>query len=520
MSVVEQRDQEEPEVRLIDDDVTNELDEPMKPEDQKVKEMRTKDLLQTSQRTRRTRSPLSLFREDFSQIKEEFLKVFREDKPVSSTLDLLKDDLSQLKEDVTSVFSSYKDKETKCADPKSSQTAEKTMNPLSVLKDDFSSIFRIGLTLDRDTAKEDSSKIKVSNPDRTDERSMSLIRGDQKTSKEAENNQGGKEAPSEVSEEQIEEGLSGHLSETVHTENVTDEPEQSEEDVSVSQGETESVSETQQSEEVIPSAQTVESTAEQRCDSDEWNDDFSVVSEEDEKINDEEEEKEEEEPAKTLSWESLSSVVSLFNLRDRNKNTRDDDGGDLWPVKNFACYLTFDPNTANSELHLTDGNRNATRVWSDYRPSDHPDRFKRCPQLLCREGLLDSAYWEVVWSGGADIGVTYNNISRDGDTPSCLLGHNERSWSLECSEGNYTPCHDNKRFKSSSPRPFTHRVGVYLDWSAGALSFYCISKDNMVHLHTFTSTFSEPLYPGFWVWAYDGSVSLRQVELDWERLLQ
>jgi len=182
--------------------------------------------------------------------------------------------------------------------------------------------------------------------------------------------------------------------------------------------------------------------------------------------------------------------------------------------------LTLDPNTANSELHLTDCNRKAIRVWSDHRPLGHPDRFERCPQVLCREGLLHSVYWEVEWSGGADIGVTYNSISRDGDTASCLLGHAEKSWSLECSEGSYTACHLNKRFRSSTPLPFTHRVGVYLNWSAGSLSFYSISQDTMVHLHTFTSTFTEPLYPCFWVWAYDGSVSLSQVELDWERLLQ
>lgn len=185
-----------------------------------------------------------------------------------------------------------------------------------------------------------------------------------------------------------------------------------------------------------------------------------------------------------------------------------------------ACYLTFDPNTANSELCLTDDNRKATRVWSDHRPSGHPDRFQRCPQVLCREGLLDSVYWEVVWSGGADVGVTYNGIPRDGDTASSLLGHNALSWVLECSEGSYTPCHHNKRFRSYSPQPFSRRVGVYLDWPAGSLSFYCISKDAMVHLHTFTSTFTEPLYPAFWVWAYDSSVSLCHVELDWERLLQ
>lgn len=183
-----------------------------------------------------------------------------------------------------------------------------------------------------------------------------------------------------------------------------------------------------------------------------------------------------------------------------------------------ATYLTFDPNTANSELHLTEGNRKATRVWSDLPSSHHPDRFQRCPQVLCREGLLDCVYWEVKWRGGADIGVAYNSISRDGGASGCLLGHNERSWSLECSEGSYTPCHNNRRFKSSCPEPFSHTVGVYLDWAAGSLSFYCVSQDTTVHLHTFSDTFTEPLYAGFWIWAYEGSVALHQVQLDWELL--
>lgn len=185
--------------------------------------------------------------------------------------------------------------------------------------------------------------------------------------------------------------------------------------------------------------------------------------------------------------------------------------------------MTLDPSTANSELRLSDSNRTVTRVWSHGSSSDHPDhpdRFERCPQVLCREGLLDSVYWEVEWSGGADVGVASNRLCRDGPVADCLLGLNPWSWSVECSEGSYTPCHNNRRFNSRSPEPFARRVGVHLDWAAGSLSFYCVSQDAMVHLHTFTSTFSEPLYPSFWLWAYGGSVSLHQVQLDWERLLQ
>ncbi|XP_072771243.1 uncharacterized protein [Nerophis lumbriciformis] len=224
----------------------------------------------------------------------------------------------------------------------------------------------------------------------------------------------------------------------------------------------------------------------------------------------EEEEEEEEGPSKSLPSDFLVRMRWLDGARQPL---------DAASVKNFACYLTFDPNTANGELRLSECNRKATRVWSDQRPGEPSGRFLHCPQVLCREGQLDAAYWEVQWSGGADVGVAYNNISRDGDVASCLLGHNRRSWSVECSAGSYLACHDNKRVAQCTPRPFTHRVGVYLDWPAGSLSFYCISKETMVHIHTFTSTFTEPLYPAFWVWSYHGSVSLCQVELDWERLL-
>ncbi|XP_038556282.1 uncharacterized protein LOC119889421 isoform X2 [Micropterus salmoides] len=513
----QENDRKEPEIRLQEDIKSNEFD----PEDEKDKNMMMKDVVKTSQRDKSSINPLSLFSEDFSQFKEDVLKVFRdkdtktededrpstqaENKSTSSALGLLKEDFSHFKDDVTSVFtsSSSKDKETKSADHKASQPAEKTISRLSLLKEDFnhfkedlSNVFRIGLSKERDnkavTAKEETSdtmKIKGLKAERADEpfNPLSLFRRDgplSQTSQTTENNQGGKKTFSENGEGQVDDVFRGNLSEqddeTVDVEKINNN----------NMKDNSELTETQHSEEMSPTSQA-----------------------EDQRIQEEEEEK----PSESLPLESSG----ISNLTDPNKDdTRYRSGGDLWSVKNFACYLTFDPNTANSELHLTDCNRRATRVWSERRPAGHSERFERCPQVLCREALLDSVYWEVVWSGGADVGITYNSISRDGDTASCLLGHNKRSWSLECSEGSYTPCHDKKRFRSSSPRPFTHRVGVYLDWYAGSLSFYCVSRDTMVHLHTFTSTFTEPLYPGFWVWAYDGSVSLCQVELDWERLLE
>ncbi|KAL2086525.1 hypothetical protein ACEWY4_017584 [Coilia grayii] len=144
---------------------------------------------------------------------------------------------------------------------------------------------------------------------------------------------------------------------------------------------------------------------------------------------------------------------------------------------------------------------------------DHPDRFHTYYQVLCREGLSGRCYWEVEWSGGggggAEIAMAYKSIKRKwGDAAS--MGYDDKSWSLSCSTSSYFVRHNKKRTDIPAPSPRSRRVGVYLDWPAGTLSFYSISSDTLTHLHTFHATFTEPLYPGFWVYLYS-PVSLCQI---------
>ncbi|CAI5657704.1 unnamed protein product [Oreochromis niloticus] len=55
----------------------------------------------------------------------------------------------------------------------------------------------------------------------------------------------------------------------------------------------------------------------------------------------------------------------------------------------------------------------------------------------------------------------------------------------------------------------TLRVAVYVDCPAGTLSFYRVSSDTLIHLHTFNTTFTQTLYPGFrFLWPPGSSVSL------------
>ncbi|XP_058872181.1 tripartite motif-containing protein 16-like [Acipenser ruthenus] len=175
----------------------------------------------------------------------------------------------------------------------------------------------------------------------------------------------------------------------------------------------------------------------------------------------------------------------------------------------YSCQLTLDPNTAHRELCLSEGNRKVTWTRETQRYPDHSERFDSQTQVLCREGLSGTrCYWEIEWSGGgADIGVTYKGISRKGWDRSCALGFNDKSWSLFCSGSSYTARHNNNETTITAPP--SPRIGVYLDFNAGTLSFYGVS-DTMTLLHRFQTTFTEPLYPGFWLF-YDSPVTICQL---------
>ncbi|XP_048859790.1 protein NLRC3-like isoform X3 [Brienomyrus brachyistius] len=175
-------------------------------------------------------------------------------------------------------------------------------------------------------------------------------------------------------------------------------------------------------------------------------------------------------------------------------------------LQKYSCQLMLDPNTAHRHLSLSGGNRKVT--WGAKQPyPDHPERFDSWEQVLCRESLTGRCYWEAEWDGRAAwIGVTYKGIRRKGGSD-CWLGFNDKSWCLCCDTNSYSVRHNKKEtlipIEPSGPR----RVGVYLDWGAGALSFYRVSSDGLTPLHRFTSSFTESLYPGFGVYS-NSSVSL------------
>ncbi|XP_058626444.1 NACHT, LRR and PYD domains-containing protein 3-like [Onychostoma macrolepis] len=181
-------------------------------------------------------------------------------------------------------------------------------------------------------------------------------------------------------------------------------------------------------------------------------------------------------------------------------------------LQKYACFLTLDPNTANNELVLSEENRTVTYVEIDQSYPEHPERFD-VYQILCRESLTEPSYWEAEWSGvEAVISVTYKGIGRKGRSRDCMFGRNEISWSLLCTEAKFTARHNNNSTDISALSRSSNRVGVYVDVSAGTLSFYSVSDTHaLTHIHTFNNTFTEPLYAGFGVYYLNSSVSLYDI---------
>ncbi|XP_039662943.1 tripartite motif-containing protein 16-like [Perca fluviatilis] len=167
----------------------------------------------------------------------------------------------------------------------------------------------------------------------------------------------------------------------------------------------------------------------------------------------------------------------------------------------YSREITLDPNTAHTQLLLSERNRKATVMSQTQSYSSHPNRFTDRRQVLSREGLTGRCYWEVEKRGEVNVAVAYKNISRGGGSDECIFGYNNKSWALYCYNNIYTFWYN--RVQTPVSGPLSSRVGVYLDHSAGILSFYSVSE-TMTLLLRVQTTFTQPLYVGLRVYGGSG----------------
>ncbi|XP_051535706.1 stonustoxin subunit beta-like [Myxocyprinus asiaticus] len=144
-------------------------------------------------------------------------------------------------------------------------------------------------------------------------------------------------------------------------------------------------------------------------------------------------------------------------------------------LRKYACDLTMDPNTANPRLSLSEGNR-----WNMLKRYSHTLIIQRDligKNRFCVKSLSGCCYWEFEWRGWSNITVTYKSINRKEGT-NCRFGMNKCSWSLLC-----IAWYSSKKIDIPFCTPPSNRLGVYLDWAGGTLSFYNVSHaDTLTHI--------------------------------------
>ncbi|XP_062994503.1 E3 ubiquitin-protein ligase TRIM69-like [Elgaria multicarinata webbii] len=157
--------------------------------------------------------------------------------------------------------------------------------------------------------------------------------------------------------------------------------------------------------------------------------------------------------------------------------------------------ITLDPETAHPCLVLSDG---YTCVRDGHLRRDVPDtpmRFNYCVAVLGCQGFCSGKhYWEVEVGNKPSwtLGLVRTSINRKGKI-SASPGNGY--WVIRLRNGTELMAKDTLP-QRLCPTSFPKRVGVYLHYDAGLVSFYDAST--MVHLYTFaTSIFTGRLFPYF-----------------------
>ncbi len=164
--------------------------------------------------------------------------------------------------------------------------------------------------------------------------------------------------------------------------------------------------------------------------------------------------------------------------------------------------VTLDPDTAHPNLILTDDGKQVRHGDIRQKLSDKPERFDTCVNVLGKEGFSSGRFYfevQVKEKTKWTLGVARESINRKG---TITLSPSDGYWSVWLRNGDeYEACDDPRVSLSLRVKP--QRVGVFVDYEEGLVSFYDVESSS--HIYSFTAqSFTEKLYPYFSPCTNDG----------------
>ncbi|XP_027901608.1 uncharacterized protein LOC114162056 [Xiphophorus couchianus] len=166
----------------------------------------------------------------------------------------------------------------------------------------------------------------------------------------------------------------------------------------------------------------------------------------------------------------------------------------LRSIKEFAFEVTLDPDTAHPELVLSDNGKRVHHVDVRKDVPDNPKRFSDHVSVLGKSFSHQRFYFEVLVKGKTDwtIGVATESIERKGEL---TLQPESGFWTICLRNGEEYEAFD-KPVVRLTRRLNPERVGVFVDYDGGLVSFYNVDTTDL--LYSFTGCcFAERLLPFF-----------------------
>uniref|UniRef100_A0A8C9PRL4 Butyrophilin subfamily 1 member A1 n=1 Tax=Spermophilus dauricus TaxID=99837 RepID=A0A8C9PRL4_SPEDA len=205
-----------------------------------------------------------------------------------------------------------------------------------------------------------------------------------------------------------------------------------------------------------------------------------------------------------LTIGSMFFIWRLYKERSRERRSKFSSTGnhsffaDWKKAALHAVDVTLDPDTAHPHLFLYEDAKSVRLEDSRQKLPENPERFDSWPCVLGREAFTEGRhYWEVEVGDRTDwaIGVCRENVMKKGFDP---MTPDNGFWAVELYGNGYwalTPLR--------TPLPLAappRRVGVFLDYESGDISFYNMTDGS--HIYAFPGiSFSGPLRPFFCLWS-------------------